>query len=104
MKTGRPGQDKAGPAKTGAPGSGQGGTGEDGRARGQDKTGPAKTGARPENSCWPEPTSKTAYRARFATGAIHLAPTERGWTTSSTRASPHAVPVPTAAPATVSLK
>ena len=48
--------------------------------------------------------SATAYRARFAVGAIHLAPTERGGTTSSTRASPHTVPVPTAAPATVSVK
>src|SRR4029077_14294625 len=83
------GQDRAAPVKTGAPGV-------------RDKAGSVRAG--PENSCWPKPTSKTAYRARFATGAIHLAPTERGWTTSSTRASPPAAPAPTAAPATVSLK
>jgi hypothetical protein len=55
----------------------------------------------PVNWCDPDPTAKTAgparfrahyglsattYRARFATGAIHLAPVPAGWTTRAAEA------------------
>ena len=111
--TGAWGQDSPGPAKTLAPGArtarvrrrhwrlgpGQPGSGEDVGDRGQDGAEPVRAG--------PVRAEPRAGGLDYAGRRSRLTAMRDGLTAgirSRTRASPHTVPVPTAAPATVSVK